>query len=173
MMLRSGCEACLCLFMRITVGGIIHRLIPHLGQSEAWWQKHLGFLAADDRFVGRDRRLPRASDFGSALNSRMVAESKHAAEIDAILRALVFKGTSAVGESAAFPGETWGDVIDWLIANAPPLAEYPDKPATAEVSPMAIPHLIELTIDVPLVTLIWHGPDGRAVRADWYGPKGR
>jgi hypothetical protein len=153
-----------------TVGFVIERLIPYLGQSEAWWEKHLGFLAAEDRFIGMKRRDMRASDLASALNSRMMGQTKTAVDVDTMLRALVFKGTSAVGGKAAFPGKTWGDVIDGLIKNAPPFTEHSDQPATDKVPPGVLPHLIELTIDVPLITLIWHGPDGRPVRADWYSP---
>jgi hypothetical protein len=159
--------------MEQTAGFVIKRLMPHLGQSEAWWEKLLGVLAVGDRFIGVNRRHLRASDLGSALNCRMMGQTKTAIEVDTTLRRLVFKGTSATGESAAvFRGKTWGDVLNFMIENAPPYTEHCDRAATGEVSPGTLPHFIEVTMDVPLITLIWLGPDSRPGRADWYGPKG-
>src|SRR3954466_10895029 len=103
------------LAMEHTAGFVIKRLMPHLGQSEAWWEKLLGVLAAGDRFIGVNRRHLRASDLGSALNCRMMGLTKDAVAADTMLRELVYKGTTAAGGEAVFPGETWGDVLDRLI----------------------------------------------------------
>src|SRR4051795_12573086 len=90
----TGFMECGCLsLMEHTAGFVIKRLMPYLGQSEAWWEKLLGVLAAGDRFIGVNRRHLRASDLGSALNCRMMGLTKDAVAADTMLRELVYKGT--------------------------------------------------------------------------------
>jgi hypothetical protein len=92
-------------------------------------------------------------------------------EYDDALRGLVLKGSWPQGRSPIFPTQSWGDTLEYMIRNAPPSQEHAEEPCAESVPAGALPHQIEIITNLPYVSLIWLGPDGRPAQRDGFGRK--
>jgi len=136
-------------------------------------ERHTRPLIAINRWPSRARRQLLAGDLASLLNAVICDQStRAAAEADSKIRALKYSGTMpyTTEQTPALGGGNWGELLERLIENAPPISDFKSEPATNDLNVNCLPHLIEVSVNPLGVVLIWLGPSGVPKRHDFYAP---
>lgn len=130
-------------------------------------------LIQEDRWPSRKRREMLASDLASLLNAMMGQTPTDAAEANQLLSGLEYKSSWPTTEKTPYFGQsTWGELLEWLIAGAPSVADGFEHSRSDEgVNLPALPHIIEACLNPLSIQLIWYATDGLSQqRVDFYGP---